>query len=121
MACRDPADRKKRRMNAGAGEQAENAIDIRLDPGCKTVPIGASDTMREGLNLEIVLDVNSHRVGTGRRLARRHQVLSTAAASSLTIRWKIRSCRADTSSSNSIRCSRSFDAPANGDPESDDP
>ena len=52
-------------MNVRTIELTEDAIDIRLDPARKSVPVIAGYAMRESLDLEIVLDIDCHRITDG--------------------------------------------------------
>ena len=58
----DPTQGEERGMHLRPLELAEDAVDVGLDPAGETVPVRPRDAMRERLDLEIVLDVDGHRV-----------------------------------------------------------
>ena len=62
----NPAQREERRPHPGAVELGEQAIDIRLHPARDAVPVRAINAVREGLDLEIVLDIHAHGVAQDR-------------------------------------------------------
>src|SRR5271165_372465 len=100
VAFGDPAQGEERGADPRRGELLEDTIDIRLDAWCDAMPRGSIDAARERLHLEIILDVDRHRVADGR-------VHRSATALSRSIRRRnTRSCREDACSSASIRRTR---------------
>src|SRR5262249_48744557 len=80
MPLGNPAEREERRVYARAGELKQKPFDIGVDPAREIIPGGTIDTVRERLDLEVILDVHGHRVDD------RHGFFSTAAASIFTMR-----------------------------------
>ncbi len=53
---------KKVALHAVIGEELQHLLGVALDPAGKVRPIRAADLAGEGLDLEIILDVDGHRV-----------------------------------------------------------
>src|SRR5437870_4692404 len=62
VPLRDPAKHEERGMDAGCLEQRQQAVDIALYPACHLVPMLAGEAGGERFDLEIILDINGHRV-----------------------------------------------------------
>ena len=65
---RDPAEGEKGRLYVRVGQESEYPVDVLLDSARHRVPLAALDVLRESRNLEVVLDIDGHRVDhRGRR------------------------------------------------------
>ena len=67
VAFCDPAQREKGRLDPRRIENLEQTVDIAFDSAGQSVPVAAIDSLGESLNLEIVLDIDRHRVDQHRR------------------------------------------------------
>src|SRR5262249_22577342 len=74
IAFGDPAERKECRLDSGAGEFLEQTIGIALDAARQSGPIGAIDGARKRLDVEIVLDVDRHRIRDFRARGATHRL-----------------------------------------------
>ena len=52
-------------------EQLQNAVDVALDAAFRLCPVVSLDMVKEGLDLEIVFDINRHGIEAAGR--RRHR------------------------------------------------
>src|SRR5690606_14841261 len=88
VALGDPAEREEGCSRLVPVEQLEDAVDVALDAARHRVPALAIDVRRERGDLEIVLDVDRHRVQDtgGGRGARGASVLHAARPVQATVR-----------------------------------
>ncbi|MCG8459810.1 MAG: toll/interleukin-1 receptor domain-containing protein, partial [Holophagales bacterium] len=63
IALGDPAEHEEGGRHALVGKELQNALAVALDPTGQALPIAARDLIGEGRDLEVVLDVDGHRVG----------------------------------------------------------
>src|SRR5690606_14593051 len=62
VALRDPAEGEERRLDPGAREEREDALDIAFDPARQGVPLRGIDPVRERRDLEVVLHIDRERI-----------------------------------------------------------
>src|SRR6185437_16342404 len=66
MALADPARREEGGADAGSGEQIEQPLGVALDPPRPALPVLAADRPPEGMDLEIIFDIDAHRIDESR-------------------------------------------------------
>src|SRR5205823_187990 len=66
MTLRNPTQREEGCVNAVVRKQLKETIDIPLDSARDLIPRRAWDAVRQSLNLEIILDIDGHRVAERR-------------------------------------------------------
>ena len=62
MTLGNPAEREEGRLRSGFGEEIEEPVGVALDPARQVVPRIARDHVGEGLDLEIILDIDRERI-----------------------------------------------------------
>lgn len=62
MAFGDPAQRKESRMGTGRGENIQQPIGAGGNAARDRVPFVARNDARQRLDLEVILDIDAHRV-----------------------------------------------------------
>ncbi len=65
VALGNPTEGEERRARPAIGKNLEYAIGVALDPARQAVPVRAADGGGERADLEIILDVDGHRVAPG--------------------------------------------------------